>query len=277
MKFFKSRAIIRALSLVEVLIVILLISTSLLMAIRLFPSIFLLNRKTDDMVKAKNLADDLIQALKSEVDTKRVLIDPVKLTSQTGDPYYVGTTVVINNLVNPYKCFWSLVYQTQSGIYDPAGLDTLISDTQFGISGATGRNPSKYEPTGDPNSMTDWVAKRQFWVTWRNNVARQLPPNSPTAPDRASAIIRANYVYLDPNTNIFKDALVDDNNNNFTQLVETITPLPSTKAAKYMAQITVSLYWRDRTAKGTYVRDPAVPQYKISTLITPPLNKAIVF
>lgn len=291
MTLLKRKISVKALSLVEILIVILLFSVSLLLVIRLYPAIFMLNKKTSDLVTAKNLTEELFQTLKGEVNTKVLVFNNTSdyignNTITTVNPYYKNTssTIPINNVVNPRKCFWQLVVLTE----DPNGngftgnfLDTYLTDNNTTSNNEFQKlNPSRYEPLGaDPNT-NDWIATYKFWNDWKIKVEKSLPVNDPTSKQRASATVSATYIYTDPNTNIFKKARDDyANYANFKNIIDdgSTYPLPSIQASKYMVEITVCMYWRNRIDKSAtlYTRNLNKPNYKLSTLIIPPLNSAV--
>ncbi|MEQ8171416.1 MAG: hypothetical protein ABRQ38_21170 [Candidatus Eremiobacterota bacterium] len=288
----KRKISVQALSLVEILIVIFLFSTSILLVIRLYPAIFMLNKKTDDLVTAKNLTEELFQTLKGEVNTKVLIFNntsayPSGVAANTicnKDPYYrnSSTSIPINNIVNPRKCFWQLVALTE----DPNGngytgnfLDTyLIANNNTSNNKFQERNPSRYEPA-DPNS-NDWIATYQFWNQWKIKVEKSLPVYDPTSAQRASATVAATYIYTDPNTNVFKKSRNDYTNyGDFKNIIDdgSTNPVPSIQSSKYMVEVTVCMYWRSIQDKssGTYTRNLNTPNYKLSTLIIPPLDSAV--
>jgi len=276
MNFLRTRSC-KALSLVEVLVVIFLISTSLLMMIRLFPNIFMLNKKTEDLITARNLTEELFQTLRGEANSDE----------DSNITYYENHNVIANNLVNSSKCFWKLVTLTADPNYATYGvlgatsqgncLDTLLNPTSNSNADTlyTAINPS----SNDPNTGK-WVATKTFWINWRNRIETQLPTNSSTSSERASAIVTVRYVYLDPVTNVIKVALndyssFDDLKNGPKGVNVSGGPLPSLSTSKFMVEVNVSLYWKNRLDKGTYTRDPIKPNYRLSTLITPPLDTAL--
>lgn len=260
----------RGMSLLEILICISIITVALLLFIRIFPYIFMLNRKTEDIHIAKNLTENLFQTLRAEINTSITIIDIPTLTVPVTNPdlyFRDQPSIPANNLVNPYKCYWQLV---QASFYSPGGLDTyldannLTADTIF-----AGINPSRFEPLNDPPD-DDWIATKKFWIDWRNLVESQLPPGKSTSPDRASAIVTARYLSFDSNNN-----LVLAEGGSYPAIYNQVdggTGQPTTVAGRYVLELTVSMYWRPREMEGTYNRNINAPKYKLSTMLIPSLN-----